>query len=225
MPTTDLIEADDMPDASPPCACNRFRIITPILSETSEGSGIWNANLQVICRDCGTPLTQLTSSGFDDTLRIRFGRNLEERLAAERTERVKAAAAARAATSQEGLADARSKISVDPKRGLPGSKMLWLTGELGITVQPGCPCKSQAMLMDQMGVEGCRKRRNELVMVVEANLEAWDWKVKLLAAPKAVWKGLGLGIDPRDPVGCLVDLAVDMAEKDAAALAADAVTP
>lgn len=100
-----------------------------------------------------------------------------------------------------------------PRSSGPGTEMIALTEELGIESKPGCTCKSTAMTMDRLGVEGCRNRINELTLTVEANWESWGWKDKLRAVTKAAWKAAGLGVKPTDPVRSLLELAIERADK------------
>lgn len=79
---------------------------------------------------------------------------------------------------------------------------------MGIKSPTNCNCGMHAAQMNVWGVDGCRKHRHVIVAWLT---EAWasvGLGAILLAAPRA----LLLGINPVDPIGCLVDRAIAKAE-------------
>jgi hypothetical protein len=117
--------------------------------------------------------------------------------------------------SKKPAAQARepAKSTADPEKGLPGTEMMQLTAELGIVSPPGCGCKSRAAWMDSVGLETCRASAPDLRLMIRANWDKWGWKDKLSAVSASAWKAAGLGIDPRDPVTDLLEIAFDRAEE------------
>lgn len=111
------------------------------------------------------------------------------------------------------LSQKKMEEAVEQQEGGPGTEMMELTRQLGVETVPGCSCKSTAATMDKLGVDGCRRRINELVLQVEANWDSWGWKKQLVAVTKAAWKAAGLGVNPTDPVRSLIELALHRAEQ------------
>lgn len=141
----------------------------------------------ITCRACGEVFMFATGKGkYSATASIPFGSNWSQR-------------------------QAKKENTNHTDQG-PGTEMLRLTEELGVESKPGCSCKSTARTMDKLGVDGCRDRINELVLTVESNWDSWGWKEKVMAVSKASWKAVGLGINPTDPLRCLLELAINRAE-------------
>lgn len=71
--------------------------------------------------------------------------------------------------------------------GGPGTEMLQLTKELGITEKPNCSCRATAKKMNELGVEGCEQQREWIVQQLEGNAAKWSWlEVLQIAASNAV---------------------------------------
>jgi hypothetical protein len=212
----DVVEIGESPEPLPPCACRRHKFDVIQINEGDKrkgGEGVWTATLQITCKDCGKVLAHRNRDGYDTVARLVYGPDLEEKLAAAREKR--------AETAERTQAEAAKKTGTtgDPQKGLPGTEMLQVTSELGIETYEGCGCKSVAAAMDVLGVEGCRRRRNELILQIDAGLEGWGWSQKLKAATAAMWKAVGMGVSVTDPVVSLFEISVDRAEKKAKALA------
>jgi hypothetical protein len=100
---------------------------------------------------------------------------------------------------------------VEAFAGLPGSMLLWMLRELGLTEKPGCGCKTKARQMNEWGVDGCRLHHEEIVGWLRRNQRKWTTAEKLAAACKAVKTGLAIRLKPWDPLGSLVDESIRLA--------------
>lgn len=91
----------------------------------------------------------------------------------------------------------------------PGSELKALLASLGV---PACTvgCGGYAALMDSWGVEGCRRRREEVAARLREQAAKAGWAAKLRAAALAAAQGLVF--NPLDPYGSLVDEAIRRAE-------------
>jgi len=69
----------------------------------------------------------------------------------------------------------------------PGTELLAITSELGISSKPNCSCKATAAKMDAWRIDGCEQNRDWIVQQLEANAAKWSWLEKLqIAASNAV---------------------------------------
>ena len=100
--------------------------------------------------------------------------------------------------------------AVDVDRG-PGTELARFLRQIGIAAGAGCDCKAKQATMDQWGVAGCRERRELIVGWVTEGAPRWGWAERLKAIALAVTTGLAWKLDPADPYGSLVDLAIDTA--------------
>lgn len=107
------------------------------------------------------------------------------------------------------VAAARSAV-LPPARG-PGTELKALLAELGLAGVGGCGCEERAALMDHWGVAGCTERRSEITDWLRQALAQQGWGRKLTAALRAVVSGVALRLSPADPLGSLVDLAIERA--------------
>lgn len=100
----------------------------------------------------------------------------------------------------------------------PGTELGAMLRSLGIAPGAGCDCKAKQATMDQWGVAKCRERREEIVGWIREGAPRWGWVEHVKAAALAVATGLAWKLDPTDPYGSLVDLAIERAaEKERAA--------
>lgn len=93
----------------------------------------------------------------------------------------------------------------------PGTELAALIKQLGGTDEPGCGCDAFREQMNRWGVDGCREHRPEIVAQLTASAAKWGMSDWLAGGWKAVTSGLALLLDPRDPIGSLVDLAIKTA--------------
>lgn len=87
-----------------------------------------------------------------------------------------------------------------------------LLTELGIKSQLCEGCTGFAKWMDSVGVDGCRKERAKIVERLAKQKESSTWLTQATVATRLFTTGLILSIDPRDPLGSLVDIAISRAE-------------
>lgn len=106
-------------------------------------------------------------------------------------------------------------ITFLPGRGYgPGTKMKEILSSLGINPSPTCDCGPVAAHMDALGVVGCRSYLPQIVQKVTDNAQKWGWVSFASAAFKAVTTGLALRINPVDPYGSLVRVAIEDADAE-----------
>lgn len=90
----------------------------------------------------------------------------------------------------------------------PGTELAALVKQIGGADQHGCGCDAMIEKMNRWGVDGCREHRAEIIAQLTASAAKWgiaDWvKGGLLA----IYRGTAMLLDPRDPIGSLVDLAI-----------------
>ena len=91
---------------------------------------------------------------------------------------------------------------------LPGTALFNLLHELGVDPQQSCNCAELAEVMDDLGVEGCRKVRGQLIAKIKRNARRYGWKDFAKAAFRAIKLGLAFKINPLDPVPDLFDEAM-----------------
>lgn len=109
--------------------------------------------------------------------------------------------------------------AVDVDRG-PGTELAAILRRWGIAAGAGCDCKAKAATMDQWGVAKCRERRGEIVGWIAEGAPRWGWAERIKAVALAVATGDAFQLDPVDPYGSLVDLAINRAAAKEAAFAA-----
>lgn len=92
----------------------------------------------------------------------------------------------------------------------PGTELQRLLKQLGLSEFTGCGCESKARQMNRWGVDGCREYFDEIRGWLSEAAEKASWADKIRAAGKAV--ACKVVIDPRDPPGSLVRIAIARAE-------------
>lgn len=93
----------------------------------------------------------------------------------------------------------------------PGTELASLIKLLGGREKPGCGCRALVDRMNRWGVDGCREHRVEIVAKLTASAAKWgiaDW---FKGALLAIYRCLEMRLNPRDPIGSLVDLAIERA--------------
>ena len=92
--------------------------------------------------------------------------------------------------------------------GGPGTELKAMLLALGIQSMASCRCQEMAQRMDDLGVQGCREHRAELVEYLRQQVPALATHELALAAIRAVWSGLAIHLSLTDPVGSLLDEAI-----------------
>lgn len=90
----------------------------------------------------------------------------------------------------------------------PGTELKAILRRLGIVSGPNCECNSRVAVMDQRGVDGCAETRDEIVSWIKDGAPRWGWADHVKAAALAVITGEAWRLNPLDPYGSLVDLAI-----------------
>jgi len=65
-----------------------------------------------------------------------------------------------------------SQASTPRQAGGPGTELKAIFAEMGVKEEEGCGCNALAAQMDQWGVEGCEKRRDEILGLLVARAGA-----------------------------------------------------
>jgi len=92
----------------------------------------------------------------------------------------------------------------------PGSQLRAILRDLGVGDFPGCDCPARIAQMNEWGPAGCRENFATIRgWLLEGAAADWLGTIKAAAAALAG----GLPIDPLDPAGGLVRLAIERAEK------------
>lgn len=98
----------------------------------------------------------------------------------------------------------------------PGTEMKKLLISIGITIHLGCRCKEMMKNMDVWGVEGCKQKKDQIIMVMEESAELYSWKDYVVAATLSALvlnvQVIGFKINPLNPFPGLVDIAIYRAE-------------
>lgn len=90
----------------------------------------------------------------------------------------------------------------------PGTELMRLLANIGVTARLGCSCKQKAAQMDEWGIDGCRARRSDIANWLREEASKQSWFDKLESARRAIFLGLALEISPLDIYGSLVDMAI-----------------
>lgn len=97
-------------------------------------------------------------------------------------------------------------VTFDPQG--PGTELKKILESLGVTPTANCACNQRAEEMNNLGVEGCRAKRDEIAGWLREGSSAWGWREKLAAAASAVAQGLAFRLNVLDPYPGLVDEAI-----------------
>lgn len=96
----------------------------------------------------------------------------------------------------------------------PGTELKKLLDLMGLYAKASCGCSDRAVKMNQKGIAWCRENKQEIVDWLTGESKKASWGEKLVAGARAIANGIIL--NPADPLGSLVDLAIERAEKTAA---------
>lgn len=131
---------------------------------------------------------------------------------------------------RESLVSAETLVVSGPRNG-PGTELKAILSAFGINPSPSCDCHQKARAMDELGIEGCKARRDEVVGWLREGWQRWGWRGPLesvaresaetpgiLARVGSALRGmrealrLSWRLNPLDPLGSLVDEAIRRAE-------------
>ena len=99
------------------------------------------------------------------------------------------------------------------RRGKPGNELMELLKSLGIPARWCEGCKGRAAMMNQNGIVWCRENRATIVGWLAEQRDSVDWITQASVAAKMLTTGVYLLVNPLDPLGSLVDIAIMRAEK------------
>ncbi|MGI8980546.1 MAG: hypothetical protein ACR2FY_15060 [Pirellulaceae bacterium] len=88
-----------------------------------------------------------------------------------------------------------------------GRELSAVLTEFRLSANASCGCAEFAAIMDEWGIDGCREYRAEIIGRLKEGYESATW----LETIRAGWRGL-FQINPLDPLGSLVDLAIARTE-------------
>ena len=97
-----------------------------------------------------------------------------------------------------------------------GSHLWRLFSRLGICHKPDCPCLLLADIMNGLGPQGCRERREDLLRLMRKNQKKYGWYDYLKAGINATLSGLVFKLNPLNPLPGLLDMAIDLTERSEA---------
>lgn len=78
-----------------------------------------------------------------------------------------------------------------------------------------CNCNALRSEMNALGVDGCRRMRDHLLVQLRDNAAHVPWTSYATATVAAVRTGIAWRLNPLDPVGSLLDEAIRRAESAA----------
>jgi hypothetical protein len=119
------------------------------------------------------------------------------------------------ALCERGLDRRRGAAPPKPPPAGPGTELRALLAGLGQDGRGGCSCAARVRRMDEWGVAGCKANRAEIVGWLREERARVGWWQKARAAVLGVAGGAMAWLDPRDPLGSLVDEAIRRAEAKA----------
>jgi len=99
-----------------------------------------------------------------------------------------------------------------PARGV-GTNLKTLLARLGVRPHPDCSCELLAELMDDLGPEGCREHRENLLKLMRKNQKKYGWADYLKAGTNMIMLGWIFKLNPLDPLPDLLDKAIAMTEE------------
>jgi len=102
-----------------------------------------------------------------------------------------------------------SNLPPIPKEGV-GTELEKLLELIGIVKWKGCDCERMKRQMNALGPMGCRVHRSELVAWLKVKREKLGWFTSAQVGVTALSKGIVL--NPLDPCGSILDLAIARAE-------------
>ena len=103
--------------------------------------------------------------------------------------------------------------AIPPPPGV-GTHIHRLLASLGAKPNSSCNCNSLADEWDRKGIEWCKEHKDELVAKLRESYSRTDWPTVLRAAALSLG-GIAWQINWLGPLGSLVDLAIERAEKAA----------
>lgn len=115
-------------------------------------------------------------------------------------------------------------IRMWPKGYGPGTELKTMLSDVGISPPDNCSCRTTMLEMDELGPEGCRLNRDEIIKRIEENAEKWGWgKLSTMhslagVGIKSMLSGLAWKVNWLDPFPGLVDEAIRRAEVAEAAV-------
>ena len=94
-----------------------------------------------------------------------------------------------------------------------GSNLWRLLEQLGIKHDPECSCILLALLMNELGPEGCRQNAPHLLKLMRKNQKRFGWGTRIRAASRIVSNGMVFSINPLAPLKSLLGIAIKQTEQ------------
>lgn len=107
------------------------------------------------------------------------------------------------------------KPTINPYLNKPGSALEAILRRLGIPMLVGCKCKERKETMDSWGTEECKKKRELVISWLREESGKISSPKKLLLGIKGITHTkIGRKISPFHPIETIVDLAIEISEKE-----------
>ena len=91
----------------------------------------------------------------------------------------------------------------------PGDYLAKLIARLGFKRTSGCySCDGMIGKMNAWGVDGCRENRTAIVEHLRTAYHSTTWLERIASAATRLTTGLAFEVNPLDPFGSLLDLAI-----------------
>lgn len=110
----------------------------------------------------------------------------------------------------------KGAVKIQPGKAIvggPGTEIGELIVKLGVVETKDCQCRARIVQMDEWGVEGCKEKRAYIIDWLKEQQATLGWAKNAAITANAIVQGLWL--NPLNPIGSLVDLAIKRAEEKA----------
>lgn len=120
--------------------------------------------------------------------------------------------------ARDPMSRPQKPIRIWPKGYGPGTELAKMLADVGIEPPANCSCKATMREMDELGVEGCREKKQVFVDRIKENAEKWGWgKLSTMhtlagVGVKSMLSGLAWKVNWLDPFPGLVEEAIKRAE-------------
>jgi hypothetical protein len=93
-----------------------------------------------------------------------------------------------------------------------GSQLWRLFTRLGIQHSPDCSCLLLAEIMNDLGPQGCKEQRDNLLKLMRKNQKKYGWYTYFKAGVNMTLLGWIFKFNPLDPLPDLLSKAIGLAE-------------
>ncbi len=100
-----------------------------------------------------------------------------------------------------------------------GSHLWRLLEKFGVVHDSECSCILLALLMNDLGPEGCRQNKPHLLKLMKKNQRNFGWAVHVRAGARVVTSRWAFKINPFNPLSSLINLAIKLTEQQSGQVA------